>query len=183
MVFRGISWEFQVSSFSTLDSSRITPVMTKFVNSIRFKPPPNDIKPTASGHRVFTWTSTLPVFIFEQKTALRYRMIDNSDWVFEFARYDTYSGAVDSTPTGTHWGGTFWNSEWDRVLGINANLEIGKEAPWAAELETFFPSGHQPPISGGEGDGKGLKQFLAYTKAIVELLDGMKVQTRFRVVK
>ncbi|MCJ1269168.1 hypothetical protein MMC22_009057 [Lobaria immixta] len=176
----GISWEFQVSTSQALDASRITPMMTAFVDSVKFKLPPKDERPKIwdSALKVFTWTSSMSVSSFEQKTSLRYRIVDNSDWMFEFARYDDYGGSIPGAPMSsspsTSWGATFWNSEWDRALGQNASLKIGEAAKWDPKLDKFFPGTRR--TGGDPRESAGLKLFLAKTKAIAELLDGSKVE-------
>lgn len=176
----GISWELQVSTSQALDASRITPMMTAFVDSVKFKLPLASERPQIwdSALKVFTWTSGMSVSSFEQKTSLRYRIVDNNDWMFEFARYDDYGGSVPGAPMSsspsTSWGATFWNSEWDRALGQNASLKIGEAAEWDPQLDKFFPRSRR--TVGDPRESAGLRQFLANTKAIAELLDGSKVE-------
>lgn len=147
--------------------------MTDFVKSIKFKQLPKSSKPDVSGSKLFNWSSgALPISSFEQKTSLRYRIIDNSDWLFEFARYDRYGGSTSDRPTSTSWGASFWNSEWDRTLGKNADLKIGQAAPWDPQLDTFFPKSRR--ISRDSREAAGFRQFLGNTKAIAELLGGIQ---------
>lgn len=111
---------------------------------------------------------------FEQKTALRYRLINNPACIFEFARYDTYestSNGTATTPKATYWGATFWSAEWDSVLGHNANLGIGEAASWNRTLGTFF----QPNFrSSSTGPDAGLKDCMMNITSIVKLLDEMR---------
>lgn len=147
--------------------------MIAFADSIRFKVVAESIKDAISGQKVFSWnTSALLISSFEQKTSLRYRIVDNCDWMFEFARYDQFGGKDPVAPTSTSWGATFWNSEWDRTLGANASLKIGEEPNWNPQLDTFFPN--NPLTSDDSREAAGLREFLGNTKAIVELLDGIQ---------
>lgn len=145
--------------------------MTAFAAGVKFNAPKGN-KTEISGAKVFTWTPFLPVSRFEQKTSLRYRLVDNNDWMFEFARYDCYDSLTPGLPTSTSWGASFWNSEWDRLLGQNAALKIGRAAIWDPQLETFFPRSRR--TSDDPTEALGLRQFLGNTKAIVEILDGIQ---------
>lgn len=142
--------------------------MTAFANNVRFKRPPPGPKPQISGHKAFFWTGGLPIIRFEQKTALRYRLVDDVGWNFEFARYDSYGSPSSVTPTETQWGATFWSSEWDRALGDNAGLGIGQAANWEPKIETFFPKMNSTRFS---NQGGGLKMFIQSVTEIVELFD------------
>lgn len=176
MIHSGLSWELKISTNNNLDTSRITPDMTNFVQKVAPNVPPG-AKPQLSGTRVFTWSPTLPSITFEQKTALRYRLLNNSAWVFEFARYDTYESTARgtaTTPKDTYWGATFWNSEWDRILGENANLGIGEAARWNRNMNTFFSPNFR---SASTGPDAGLRDFLSNMKSIVELLDMMRTKS------
>lgn len=149
--------------------------MTNFVEKVAAKLPPG-AKPQLSGQRVFTWKATLPSINFEQKTALRYRLLNNSAWVFEFARYDTYESTaqgIATTPKDTYWGATFWNSEWDSILGENAHLGIGEAARWNQNLSNFFTPNFRSTSTGPDA---GLDDFLSNIKSIVELLDTMRAK-------
>lgn len=146
--------------------------MTTFRKNIKTKQFPKGSKPDISGLKVFSWNPGLPISSFEQKTSLRYRLVNNSDWMFEFARYDQYGGENPLIPTSTSWGATFWNSEWDRTLGKNADLKIGDPAKWDPQLDTFFPRSRSTLRDSKEAAG--FRQFLANTRAIVELLDGVQ---------
>lgn len=171
----GISWELQISTSQAVDPTRITPTMTAFADGVKFEAPkskPKGKKAEISGTKVFNWKPFLAVSSFEQKTSLRYRLVDNNDWMFEFARYDRYDGLAPDRPKSTSWGASFWNSEWDRLLGQNAALKIGRAATWDPKLETFFPRSSR--TSGDTAEALGLRQFLGNTKAIVEMLDGIQ---------
>lgn len=147
--------------------------MIAFADNIRFKVLAKSIKDAISGEKVFGWDpSPLLISSFEQKTSLRYRIVDNSDWMFEFARYDQFGGTNPDVPTSTSWGASFWNSEWDRTLGTNAALKIGEAPKWDPQLDTFFPSSRR--TSSDSREAAGLREFLGNTKAIVELLDGIQ---------
>lgn len=154
-----------------LDTARITPTMDEFISTVEFNPPPPGAKPDADPHRCFTWKAGgLRVSSFEQKTSLRYRIRDESRWMFEFSRYDLYRGHFVTAKPTTQWGATFWNSEWDRVFKENSKAAIGNEANWEPQVKTFFPARQ------GTEDADGLRAFLQRTKTIAEVLDGMAAE-------
>ena len=144
--------------------------MEAFAASVKLIPPPEGVKHEIwkMSSKAITWTRSLPVSSCVQKTALRYRIIDNHDWLFEFARYDE----LETSGVPTSWGATFWNAEWDRKLGKNSRLEIGNAAEWDPQLDNFFPRNRN--TEGDSREAAGFRQFLGTTKAIAELLDGTK---------
>lgn len=145
--------------------------MSNFVQKVRPNFPALAGKREMSGQRVFNYVPVIPVIKFEQKTALRYRLVKDASWVFELSRYDSFRSPSANIPESTHWGAMFWNSEWDHYLGQNADLEIGKAARYEPSLTTFFPKGFTTASTGSDS---GLKDFLLNMKAVVELLDQLK---------
>ena len=124
-----------------------------------------------SGLRVFTWNDSVRIVSFEQKTALRYRLADRADWIFELARYDSYHSLKNpKKPKATHYRASVWRKEWDRLLSTNHSLEIGEEAPWEPTIDSFFGAN----VPGATEDTSGLKVFLGDMKRISELLDNTK---------
>lgn len=147
--------------------------MTAFVKSIKYKSPVAGVKPEISGQKVFTWENSLKIESFEQKTSLRYRIANRENWIFEFGRYDGFDNLANNDPTATHWGATLWNSDWDRTLALNPDLEIGQAAGWKPTLNTFFPADRDAP-GGTEEMVAGFQQFLQNMNDVVGFLDEMK---------
>lgn len=143
--------------------------MRSFAESVRWKSLSAELpKADFTGRRVFTWNHGFKVVSFEQKTALRYRLADRADWIFELARYDSYNSLKSSTdPTATRYRASVWRKEWDRLLSTNHSLEIGEEASWEPKIEKFFGAN----VPGVTEDTSGLKVFVGDMKRISELLD------------
>ena len=147
--------------------------MTDFIKSIKYDRAAKEANSVLPGKKVFTWDTSLKILSFEQKTSLRYRIANRENWLFEFGRYDTFEDSVGNEPASTHWGAMVWNSDWDRILGHNTDLEIGQPANWTPNLDTFFPTNQHTPHSADEM--RGYRQFLEKMKIIVGFLDRMKM--------
>ena len=151
-----------------MDDSRITPRMADFMSSIAYKAPPAGIRPELTGHKVFKYATNLKFDSFEQKTALRFRHARRKAWVFELARYDSFTDNTVSAPETTQWGATFLNTEWEHVLGANNILGIGQAANWDPWLSRFFPE------TAKDGKDTGFQGFLQDVEYITKMLDEMK---------
>lgn len=164
-----ISWELQIASYNTIDDSRITPAMCAFAESVKWKGLSAEFrKADFTGRRVFAWNHGVKIVSFEQKTALRYRLADRVDCIFELARYDSYDNLKSSTnPMATRYHASAWRKEWDRLLSTNHSLEIGEEASWEPTIDSFFGAN----VPGVSENRSGLKVFLGDMKRISELLD------------
>ena len=147
--------------------------MTAFIKSIKYNRAAKGTNPVLTGKKAFTWSTSLKILSFEQKTSLRYRIVNRENWWFEFGRYDTFENSAGNEPVSTHWGTTMWNSDWDRILAYNTDLEIGQPANWTPTLDTFFPANQHTPDSVDELTG--YRQFLGNMKSIVCFLDRMKM--------
>lgn len=147
--------------------------MTAFIKSIKYNREVKGANTLLTGQNVFTWDTSLKILSFEQKTSLRYRIANRENWLFEFGRYDTFESSAGNEPTSTHWGATMWNSDWDRILGYNTDLEIGQPANWTPTLDTFFPA--NPHTLESADELTGYRQFLENMKIIVGFLDRMKM--------
>ncbi|KAL8831744.1 MAG: hypothetical protein Q9191_000672 [Dirinaria sp. TL-2023a] len=167
----GCSWKLQVSHEVEVDDSRVTPRMADFKSSVTYKPPSAGVQPELTGYKVFQHASNLKVEHFEQKTALRYRHVRHSNWIFELARYDSFTGNNVTASEKTQWGGSFWHTEWDNILGANNLLDIGEAANWDPRLSKFFPENAGTP---NKGKDTGFQDFLQDVEYITEMLDGMK---------
>lgn len=147
--------------------------MTDFIKSIKYNRAAKRANPVLTGQRVFSWGTSLKILGFEQKTSLRYRIANRENWLFEFGRYDTFEKSTGNAPVSTHWGATMWNSDWDRILGYNTDLEIGEPADWTPTLDTFFPA--KPDTPDRVDELTGYRQFLENMKVVVGFLDRMKL--------
>ena len=153
--------------------------MTEFAESVKLSKVPG-ARTELTGQKVFTWRKDLPGSMqpsaFQQKTALRYRLAEHSEWEFEIARYDSYGNAKnESIPVETNWDATLYNTNWDLILGTNSTLGIGEAAPWSPVLETFFPS--QPGTAGMGavgGTDPGVTEFLKVVGNVSKLVDSIK---------
>lgn len=153
------------------DDSRITPRMADFLSSIKYKPPPEGIRSELTGQKVFEHAANLPFQNFEQKTALRFRHVHRGDWIFELARYDSFTGTILSASGKTQWGATFWNLEWDNILGANIGLKVGQAADWNPWFNNFFPENAD---FGNRGKHTGFQDFLQDVEYITKMLDEMR---------
>lgn len=146
--------------------------MCAFAESVKWKSLSAELhKADFTGRRIFTWNYGVRIVSFEQKTALRYRLADRPDWVFELARYDSYISLKSSTsPTATRYRASVWSNEWDRLLCTNQSLEIGEQASWEPTIEKFFGAN----VPGAAEETSGLKVFLGDMKRISKLLEDTK---------
>ena len=171
---RGCSWKLQVSHGTTVDETRITPRMADFEASIAYKAPPSEIRPEITGCKVFKHAFNMPYESFEQKTALQFQHKDHSAWIFEFARYDTFSPNVNTASSKAQWGASFWSTDWDSILAENDDLEIGQAAKWEPKLANFFPGGSQTKALGVDG----FQDFLCKVQDVTSMLDEVKALPR-----
>ena len=145
--------------------------MADFTGSVTYSPPPKGIRPEITGHKVFKISSKLRYESFEQKTAVQFCHRKHGNWIFEVARYDTFTGNIATAAGKTQWGASYWNAEWDNTLGANLSLGIGQAASWNPWLETFFPKNVRSSNSGRDA---GFQDFLQDLKYITGMLDEMK---------
>ena len=161
--------------------------MIDFADSVRVKVSQTGAGARLDGRKVFSWggadtasTGFLKPSIFEQKTALRYRLADDQAFVFEIARYDSYDLSTDTqSPCTTHWGASMWNSDWEVILSANAGLGLGEYADWDARLPAFFPKPCPSTKNGKEKEKSsdiepGLDAFLDHIRVVTECLDRIR---------
>ena len=144
--------------------------MADFASSVAYKTPPSGVRPELTGCKVFMHAYNLQYQSFEQKTALRFQHKDNSAWLFEFARYDTFSPNVSTASAKTQWGASLWHAEWDNILGENDILSIGQAAKWSPKFDTFFPTTMRNERLGIDG----FQDFLHKVQDVTSMLDEMK---------
>ncbi|KAL9124773.1 MAG: hypothetical protein Q9217_005926 [Psora testacea] len=169
----GCSWKLNISNEHILDQSRIDPKMTAFAESVKLKTGDRSCL-GLTGQRQLELVQTnspgsLKSSEFEQKTSYRYRLVPNSAWMFEIARYDCY-GAHDDMPVTTNWGASMWNTDWDTVLTKNSGLTIGEVADWHPSLSTFFTSEGTSSID----PEAGVSEFLQTVQMVNDFLDEIK---------
>ena len=155
----GCSWRFNISHSTTVDDNHITTRMADFANSVWYKAPPNGVRPEIAGCKVFKHAFNMQYEIFEQKIALQYVYKEQREYIFELARYDTFSPNVNTASSKTQWGASFWNNDWDKTFEENENLGIGQAATWDPKIDRFF--------AGKEG----FQTFLDNVHAIKTMLD------------
>lgn len=171
LLFSGSSWRLHITSENILDDVRITPKMADFAASVTYRPPPQGIRPELTGHNVFKFSSNLRYESFEQKTAVQYCHKKHVNWIFELARYDTFTGNITTASEKTQWGASYLNAEWDNILGANLALGIGQSAQWNPWLETFFPKNDRTTNT---GKNTGFQDFMQDLSYITGRLDEMK---------
>jgi hypothetical protein len=115
---------------------------------------------------------------FHQKTAWRYRLRPDSDYVLEVTRYDKFplakprSSAGRVKPSATEWGALVFHESWGSIFAENATLELGERAAWKTSVETFFPKHRDSQRNGNDA---GFLDFLDMVKALVDLLNQVGV--------
>ncbi len=168
----GPSWKLRASTENNIDPARISPKMVQFMESIKLNKKPNTLI-ELSGDKVFRWDKNpgcMSVSTFQQKTALRFRLVKNMEYILEISRYDTYEGQEDEIKIKrTNWGATLWNTEWDAELMANGSLGIGEAANWDPRLRTFFPA--QSTVSAPQEVDQGVMEFLKIVGDVNEFLN------------
>lgn len=149
--------------------------MKQFSDSVKLKKGPiSEIM--ISGMKMFQWqentSSRIMPTAFEQKTALRYRLAQAQQWIFEIARYDCYGDdQKPNQPVTTNWCASICNEDWDSILTDNAGLTIGKAASWDPKLSTFFPRDDDAAADEEHAEVQGYQDII---KKITNCLDAMK---------
>lgn len=153
--------------------------MTEFADSVKLSKIPGT-RTELTGQRVFTWEKSLPGVMqpsaFQQKTAMRYRLVRQPEWEFEVARYDNYGDPKnENVPVETNWGATLSNTNWDSILTVNSTLGIGEAARWNPKLETFFSSrSGTTDTEGMDGADPGVREFLKDVELVTKFIDSIK---------
>ncbi|KAL9122744.1 MAG: hypothetical protein Q9187_000705 [Circinaria calcarea] len=163
----GISWKLQIAAENNVETSRVTPSMSKFASGIRYEVQnriPNSTEPSKA---VFWFDLTPGLLSFVQKTVWRYRLRAHGSYVFEVARYDTFH-VRDRRLLNTVWGGSIHNESWDQMLSTNATMRSGAVASWVPSQEVFFP----PKVQRNVGEHEaGFADFLTTLQSIVNFLN------------
>ena len=157
------------------DPSKIDDDMGDFASNLSFRRK-FAAEPGLTGQRVFKWDplslGAEKVVKFEQKTAVRFRLVRSRDWILEIARFDTFDvagNATDDPPLlSTKWRACMWNTEWDSTFSENTGLRIGECAKWIPKLGLFFPNAEED----APGPDKGLKNFLQNVQDVAFCLEG-----------
>lgn len=153
----------------------MVPDIRKFAEGISFSAGPPETSPVTQDHQFVRFPTDLPVRVFIQKIAFRYRL-KNSGYLFEIAKYQQFetsgSGLVgrcaERVASNTTWGASFFNEDWDIIFGQNAHLGIGEAGNWKPSLTTFFPKDVHTPAPGLDS---GFRNFLAEVGKVATLLD------------
>ncbi|KAL8808848.1 MAG: hypothetical protein Q9200_003951 [Gallowayella weberi] len=171
----GISWQLKISAEILVDPSRITPRMEDFANAVAFKKPPRNQYPAISGHKIFTYPTTLPILGVEQRATFRYSLKAQPKFIVEISRYDEYGRDNAWLPRSTHWAVSFYDRQWDTKFSENAGLSIGVAASWNPHVNPFFEP--MDPDTSRDANA-GFKDFLLHTQTIGEFLDELKRGSR-----
>ena len=174
-MYRSSSWQLQITADHSIDEAKMVPDIRKFAEGISFSAGPPETSPVTQDHQFVRFPTDLPVRVFIQKIAFRYRL-KNSGYLFEIAKYQQFetsgSGLVgrcaERVASNTTWGASFFNEDWDIIFGQNAHLGIGEAGNWKPSLTTFFPKDVPTPAPGLDS---GFRNFLAEVGKVATLLD------------
>ncbi|KAI9881017.1 MAG: hypothetical protein M1830_008899 [Pleopsidium flavum] len=169
------SWQLQITAYNGLDETRVAPEIREFAQGIRLDADHARSTPVTETQQLVQFPTNLPVRAFIQKTGFRYRL-RNSTYLFEIARYQQFPTSASEMATKSTsesdcvstWGASFFNEEWDMILGQNAHLGIGEAGKWRASLNTFFPKDVHTLTSGPDA---GFHDFLKEVGKVAELLE------------
>ena len=146
--------------------------MQNFENDFNLKPFPLQLA-NQDGRMLFEWPDyerkrdRMPVKSLTQRITYQYRVKNIPGAVLTVARYDKFNN-FRMRPAATHWAAWVTNVEWGVTFSRNQSLQLGEEAPWAPEPETFFPSASAET---DPGIAPGLTEFLSGMEEIVALLE------------
>ncbi len=174
-MYRSASWQLQITADNGLDEAKVAPEIKEFAQGIHLDADSARPTPATKTQQLVHFPTSPPVMTFIQKTGFRYRL-KNSTYLFEIAKYQQFptsgSGLATKSPDGpatvTTWGGSFFNEEWDMILGQNVHLGIGEAGNWRACSNTFFPKDVRTLTSGPDA---GFHDFLTEVGKVAELLD------------
>lgn len=178
-MFRSSSWQIQITADNSIDEAKMVPDIRKFAEGISFSTGPPGTSPVTGDHQLVRFPTDLPVRMFVQKTAFRYRL-KNSSYLFEIAKYQqsasSGSGVVcrssEWVASNTTWGASFFNEDWDMVLGQNAHLGIGEAGNWKPSLTTFFP---RDVRTSAPGPDSGFRNFMTEVGKVATLLNPQSI--------
>ncbi|GMF72721.1 unnamed protein product [Aspergillus oryzae] len=169
--------------FEFYETSSIDAALKSFSHSIGFRRSTTIGDISAKPERKVVFPSSAPVSRFVEKTAIRYRL-KSTKYILEIARYDEYSrlktdasqgqapapalvtGEICDVPS-TSWGASIFDSNWDNLMGEQANLSVGHSARHSPELHTFFPP---KTISDSNDKNEGFWEFISLVKRVAEVL-------------
>ncbi|PIG87820.1 hypothetical protein AARAC_008908 [Aspergillus arachidicola] len=181
--FERADWQLEIKSLEFYETSSIDAALKSFSHSIGFRRSTTIGDISAKPKRKVVFHSSAPVSRFVEKTAIRYRL-KGTKYILEIARYDEYSrlktdafqgqapapalvtGEICDVPS-TSWGASIFDSNWDNLMGEQANLSVGHSARHSPELHTFFP----PKIISDSNDkNEGFWEFINLVKRVAEVL-------------
>ncbi|KAB8220267.1 hypothetical protein BDV33DRAFT_203572 [Aspergillus novoparasiticus] len=181
--FERADWQLEIKSLEFYETSSIDAALKSFSHSIAFRRSTTIGDISAKPRRKVVFPSSAPVSRFVEKTAIRYRL-KGTKYILEIARYDEYSrlktdafqgqapapalvtGEICDVPS-TSWGASIFDSNWDNLMGEQANLSVGHSARHSPELHTFFP----PKIISDSNDkNEGFWEFINLVKRVAEVL-------------
>ena len=171
---RSSSWQIQITAGNIVDEAKMVQEIRDFSEGISFSAG-RGTSPVTQNHQLVSFPTNPLVRTFVQKTGFRYRL-KNSSYLFEIAKYQEFTSSGPGTPCppsnrvaeSTTWGASFFNEDWDIILGQNAHLGIGEAGNWKASLATFFPrDGHTSTA----GPDAGFRSFLTEVGKVATLLD------------
>lgn len=172
---RSASWQLLITAENALDEAKLAPEIGEFFQKIRLDLGSTPPTTGDEARQLVHFPSSVPIKTFIQKTGFRYRL-KNSTYLFEIAKYQQFPGSNSRSErankteprTITTWGASFFNEEWDMILGQNAHLSIGEAGSWSPSLNTFFPKDIRTLTSGPDA---GFHDFLTEVGKVAELLD------------
>ncbi|KAE8364209.1 hypothetical protein BDV27DRAFT_172493 [Aspergillus caelatus] len=181
--FERADWQLEIKSLEFYETSSIDAALKSFSHSIGFRRTTTIGDISAQPKRKVIFPSSAPVSRFVEKTSIRYRL-KGTKYILEIARYDEYSrlktdafqgqalapalvtGEICDVPS-TSWGASIFNSNWDNLMGEQANLSVGHSARHSPELHTFFPP---RMISNSDDKSEGFWEFIGLVKRVAEVL-------------
>ncbi|OGM47547.1 hypothetical protein ABOM_004195 [Aspergillus bombycis] len=181
--FERADWQLEIKSLEFYETSSIDAALKSFSHSISFRRTTTIGDISAKPKRKVIFPSSAPVSRFVEKTSIRYRL-KGTKYILEIARYDEYSrlktdalqgkapapafmtGEICDVPSSS-WGASIFGSNWDNLMGDQANLPVGHSARHSPELHTFFP-----PKTTSDSDDKnvGFWEFICLVKRVAEVL-------------
>ncbi|KAI9801016.1 MAG: hypothetical protein M1825_003550 [Sarcosagium campestre] len=164
---RQTAWQFEITTRNTIEESRVTSQMQKFVAQLKLsliRPPGADASEPSNAY-VRLGYAGLRVQTQVVKTTRKY-MLRGGNYVTEIVKCQRTSkptGTTTDEPV-TSWQVSMYSNKWTTVFGSQPSLRIGTRGSWQPDVDDFFA-----PLPGSH-PGSGLSDFLDEVRVVARVI-------------